>query len=358
MRKRSFVIILAGANTLLREGLTRILVASDFQIAASVADIDNIDIEAVKRKHKSLLLIIESGEPDAAIRQVRSLKAQGPGQRVIVLTNQYRMADVTALYQAGASACLVQIESCDVLIKSIELVMLGEALLPLTVLPSETAHQKLCDENSAAADTSSADVPAPVDSRTNGLRDHDGAQHPQLSPCEQRILERLIEGDSNKAIARKVNVAEATVKSHLKSILRKIHVQNRTQAAIWAMNNLAQAGTALKNLLVSTNATCPSDIDVPELPPVPARSKPALRLASSTSASDRGLASPHLAGPDSTSDAAETTNIGSRSAGERTDTTKSWYHGVTPLPKAPSSCLQLKEVRTRTTTPTIKRTSA
>ena len=47
----------------------------------------------------------------------------------------------------------------------------------------------------------------------------------------------LIEGDSNKSIARKIDIAEATVKVHVKAILRKIRVQNRTQAAIWAMNN-------------------------------------------------------------------------------------------------------------------------
>jgi two-component system nitrate/nitrite response regulator NarL len=47
----------------------------------------------------------------------------------------------------------------------------------------------------------------------------------------------LIEGDSNKAIARKIDIAEATVKVHVKAILRKIRVHNRTQAAIWAMSS-------------------------------------------------------------------------------------------------------------------------
>jgi two-component system, NarL family, nitrate/nitrite response regulator NarL len=47
----------------------------------------------------------------------------------------------------------------------------------------------------------------------------------------------LINGDSNKAIARKIDITEATVKVHIKAILRKIRVHNRTQAAIWAMNH-------------------------------------------------------------------------------------------------------------------------
>jgi len=47
----------------------------------------------------------------------------------------------------------------------------------------------------------------------------------------------MVGGDSNKVIARKIDIAEATVKVHVKAILRKIRLSNRTQAAIWAMNN-------------------------------------------------------------------------------------------------------------------------
>ncbi|XSC41943.1 response regulator transcription factor [Bradyrhizobium sp. RDT10] len=60
-----------------------------------------------------------------------------------------------------------------------------------------------------------------------------GTIDPRLSPRERSIMRCLIEGDSNKCIARKIEIAEATVKVHIKAILRKIHVQNRTQAAIW-----------------------------------------------------------------------------------------------------------------------------
>ena len=60
---------------------------------------------------------------------------------------------------------------------------------------------------------------------------------PRLSARQQSILRCLIQGDSNKTIARKMAIAEATVKVHVKAILRRIRVHNRTQAAIWAMNN-------------------------------------------------------------------------------------------------------------------------
>jgi DNA-binding CsgD family transcriptional regulator len=69
-----------------------------------------------------------------------------------------------------------------------------------------------------------------------------GGGSPRLSAREQCILRDLIEGYSNKMIARRNDIAEATVKVHVKAILRKIRVNNRTQAAIWGMNHRSFAG--------------------------------------------------------------------------------------------------------------------
>ena len=66
----------------------------------------------------------------------------------------------------------------------------------------------------------------------------------RLSHREQLILRHLSQGRPNKVIAQKVGIAEATVKVHVKSILSKIGVINRTQAAIWAMNNGLWIGDA------------------------------------------------------------------------------------------------------------------
>jgi DNA-binding CsgD family transcriptional regulator len=57
------------------------------------------------------------------------------------------------------------------------------------------------------------------------------------SPREVAVLTQLIRGDSNKRIARNLGITEATVKVHLKSLMRKIGVTNRTQAAMWATSN-------------------------------------------------------------------------------------------------------------------------
>nr|WP_256439492.1 LuxR C-terminal-related transcriptional regulator [Microvirga sp. HBU67558] len=60
----------------------------------------------------------------------------------------------------------------------------------------------------------------------------------KLSPRETVILQSLMGGDPNKVIARKLEITEATIKVHVKAILRKIGVANRTQAAMWATGNL------------------------------------------------------------------------------------------------------------------------
>jgi two-component system nitrate/nitrite response regulator NarL len=56
----------------------------------------------------------------------------------------------------------------------------------------------------------------------------------QLSPQEERILKNIADGDPNKVIARALGIADSTVKVHVKNILRKLGVGNRTQAATWA----------------------------------------------------------------------------------------------------------------------------
>lgn len=66
------------------------------------------------------------------------------------------------------------------------------------------------------------------------------ARHNQLSAREEAVIRKLCEGASNKDIAKALRIGESTVKVHLRACYRKIGVRNRTQAAIWAANELAQ----------------------------------------------------------------------------------------------------------------------
>jgi two-component system nitrate/nitrite response regulator NarL len=235
MRRRSFATVIAGPSALIREGITRVLSSSEFRIVASTSCLDELLLSSLPDE-RSLLLIIDIGiDAAASVEQVRLFKERYPAGRIAVLADRYQLDDVLLSYRVGANAYLVKISACDVLLKSLELVMLGETILPEAILPSissaEGLHDTEASENPAGNAHPSEDkiVDEPIGGQDRFV--------PQLSAREKCILRCLLEGDANKVIARKVDIAEATVKVHVKAILRKIRVQNRTQAAIWAMNH-------------------------------------------------------------------------------------------------------------------------
>ena len=230
MRRRAFATALVGPSALLREGLSRILGAADFRIVASAGCVDELTLTA-PLQHRSILLVIDAGDDlDAAIRQVELFKQRHPAARVAILADHSQPSDIVSAFRAGANAYFIKVAPCDAFIKSLELVMLGETILPAAILSTILDHRvDVSDHEHEVEYLEVAD------------RDM-----PRLSVRERCILNCLIEGDSNKVIARKINIAEATVKVHVKAILRKIRVHNRTQAAIWAMSN-ALAISAMDN---------------------------------------------------------------------------------------------------------------
>jgi len=145
---------------------------------------------------------------------VETLKAACPDARLVLLTGKLDGGVMARAIQAGADGFLMKDISIEGLAQSLRLVMMGEK-----VLPSDLAALLISGKVSG----------------------NDTASLPQLrkgvSQREAQILRYLLNGDSNKMIANHLNITEATVKVHLKSLLRKINASNRTQAAIWALNN-------------------------------------------------------------------------------------------------------------------------
>jgi two-component system nitrate/nitrite response regulator NarL len=173
------------------------------------------------REHKEVLLVIGFGDDHRAmIEQIELFKADKPNGRVAVVADRQHPSEALAAFRAGSNAYFARGTSGDAFIKSLDLVLLGETLMPATLLTLFP-----CSEQ---ADNAPLKVAAPL-ARND--------ETPQFSEQERRILRNLVEGDSNKIIARKVSIAEATVKVHIKAILRKLRLHNRTQAAVWAMNS-------------------------------------------------------------------------------------------------------------------------
>jgi two-component system nitrate/nitrite response regulator NarL len=230
MRRRPFATVLVGPCALLREGLTRILGAANFRIVASASCVDGLVLTALPQ-HGSILLVIDAGDDfKAAVRQVELFKDRHPTGRIAVLADHKQPSDIVSAFRAGASAYFIKVAPCDAFIKSLELVMLGETILPVAILSMILDRADRDDDDREA-------VVRDVRKTAGEYLAAESGDAPRLSARERCILNCLIEGASNKVIARKIDIAEATVKVHIKAILRKIRVNNRTQAAIWAMGH-------------------------------------------------------------------------------------------------------------------------
>jgi len=231
--RQSSATILVGKSILLREGLASILHSADFRILASVSCAGDLLASKLEQQQRLFIIVHTGDDFAAAIEQIELCREQHPGGRIAIVADHYRLDELVSAFRAGANGYFVDVMSCDAFIKSMELLMMGETIFPPAlsfVLDSEG------DDLDKEVDHPGEAVPGDENNQAI-LVTTDDAFAPQLSPREKSILRCLIEGDSNKCIARKIDIAEATVKVHVKAILRKIRVHNRTQAAIWGVNN-------------------------------------------------------------------------------------------------------------------------
>lgn len=226
--------LLVEPNTLLREGLKRILTETSYKLVASAASLDEALRIWAPDDGPFLLIMDAAADHEGACRQIRQLKEGHSSARVVMLVDGYDLKQVLAAFQSCADAYLIKSVSCEVLVKSLDLVMLGESVFPSAIL-SLMRDQAL-------------QVPDHEDNESHKeIEDQDDPPAKGLSVRETVILRCLMEGDSNKIIARKFDITEATVKVHVKAILRKIRAKNRTQAAIWAASHLPANGQVSKN---------------------------------------------------------------------------------------------------------------
>jgi two-component system nitrate/nitrite response regulator NarL len=224
-RGSRFETFLIGKSVLWREGIVRILRAENFRVRSSVSSPD--ELTGAFRGVQKLFLIVHTGADfSLALEQISVVRDKHLSGRIVVVADHYRSPEPDLALQIGAAGYLVCDMSCDAFVKSIELIMMGGAVFPPGFQASSLDLKSEQGRNAAQADEDVGVIPGSENTGT-----------PPLSPRELAILRCLISGSSNKSIARKIDIAEATVKVHVKAILRKIRVRNRTQAAIWGMNH-------------------------------------------------------------------------------------------------------------------------
>ncbi|WP_370434224.1 LuxR C-terminal-related transcriptional regulator [Microvirga sp. TS319] len=221
-------------NLLLCSGLQTILQGTPFALIEAV--FPAVSGRLHRTESEPALVVIEHKQNTSRLVEVvRHVKEQFPQARIVVMADQFDSSMVRLGHGAGVNGFCLADSAREVLIKSFELVMLGENILPSAVLhtlmdaPPQEQEHPLHDNN--VAELTLPDV-----------------QTCKLSARETEILECLTKGEPNKVIARKLEISEATIKVHVKAILRKIGVANRTQAAMWACQRLPSTGEVARHV--------------------------------------------------------------------------------------------------------------
>jgi two-component system, NarL family, nitrate/nitrite response regulator NarL len=233
----SIVSVVVHPSPILREGLTSILAKSPFKPVCTASSTKEVPSTVAGAGEQVLVLIgvRDDGNPD---EDLIAAKARFPGAPIVVVGDSGQRDLVTTALASGATSFIDQNVATSTLIKELELLAEGEPVISVLIL------KRLLGSGSAPPSKQAVAPPAIEDPQPPECDDEQGL-NPQLSGREAAILNALIQGAPNKLIACQLRITEATVKVHVKAILRKIRVTNRTQAAIWALHHQALPKSAL-----------------------------------------------------------------------------------------------------------------
>lgn len=194
-------IMLVEDHQVVRQGLAALLAsAPDLEIVGSVGN-GQEGVESYRTLQPDVVLMDLQMPKMNGVDATRKIRQDYPDARVVVLTTYDGDEDIFRALQAGAKGYLLKGMPFDELLKTIRAVHSGKSRIPSPIA------EKLAD-------------------RVSGQ---------QLTARELSVLERIVAGRANKEIAADLFISEATVKTHVNSLLGKLGVVDRTQAATAAL---------------------------------------------------------------------------------------------------------------------------
>ena len=204
-------VLIADDHPVVRQGLQVLLsVQDDIDVVGEAADGEQAVAMAAELVPDVILLDLKLPGMDG-VGVLRELRDSGLATRALVLTSASDRALVTLAMQAGAAGFLYKDVDPDALVRALRSVHDGN-----TLLAPEAAGSLLRSPAAASA--------------VRGI----GA----LTGREREVLAQIADGRSNREIARRLGVSEKTVKTHVSSVLAKLGVADRTQAALLAVRQL------------------------------------------------------------------------------------------------------------------------
>ena len=207
-------VLLVDDHALFRSGIRSLLQRQiDFAVVGEAAD----GVEGIKRckQLKPDVVLLDLHMPGmSGVETLQLMQQDCPDIAVIMLTVSEESEDLALAMRAGAQGYLIKNIETDYLLRAIRRAHAGE------IVVAEALTGKL-----VAQMYGTAQVPPPV------------SDIDKLTPREKDILACLALGESNKFIARKLDLAESTVKIHVQNVLKKLKLSSRVQAAVFAVEH-------------------------------------------------------------------------------------------------------------------------
>ncbi len=236
--------VVIEARSLMREALVSLIESHSYNVICSVASPADIQRGTLEEQQPKLI-ILGALPADHTADTTRGIRRCWQDAKIIVLFDHASPTDLQHLLASDVDACISMDASPRTLIDTLRLIVC-ESLRVLVMAPMERprdlAEQTIekgqaleADLASCLEDPSSIALPCAVGLQGKGEGADEDYRSYGLSKREEVILKALARGYSNKMIGRIHFITEATVKLHVKGILRKIRVANRTQAAVWAL---------------------------------------------------------------------------------------------------------------------------
>jgi len=217
--EKAIRIVLADASRLTTLGITQVLEReSDMEILASVTDGEDAVAKTIELEPD--VLIIEADLPRlSGIKATQRVRRELPHIAVVVLTALEEEQTLFDAIRAGAAAYLKKDCAPEELVETVRKVRAGQFTINEKIFAKPAVASKVLAEfrELSVYGPGSSHVFAP------------------LSPREVQILDNIAQGMTNKEVAYALAISEQTVKNHMSSILRKLSVNDRTQAVVYAI---------------------------------------------------------------------------------------------------------------------------
>lgn len=203
-------LLIVDDHPLFRKGVVQLVDSAGGFVLLGEASSGEEGIDLAYAHHPDMILLDLNMKDMSGIDVLKVIKAADLNSRVIMLTVSDHQADLVAALRAGADGYLLKDMEPEDLVSHLKEAARGQMVLS-PALSSLLAHA-LRQENK----------PKTVDEAG-------------LTEQERKIVERIAAGKSNKLIARELNIAEGTVKVHVKHLLKKLNLKSRVEAAVWVV---------------------------------------------------------------------------------------------------------------------------